>query len=52
LVIELAVILIDLRNISRPDDMAGLGFTYESVSRWAESCDHWTIKYARIAIEK
>ena len=26
-------IIVDLRNIYRPDDMARLGFTYESVGR-------------------
>ena len=26
-------IIIDLRNIYRPDDMAQIGFTYESIGR-------------------
>jgi UDPglucose 6-dehydrogenase len=26
-------VIVDLRNIYRPEDMAALGFTYESVGR-------------------
>ena len=29
-------VVVDLRNIYRPDDMAALGFTYESVGRASE----------------
>jgi UDPglucose 6-dehydrogenase len=29
-------VVVDLRNIYRPEDMAALGFTYESVGRTAE----------------
>jgi UDPglucose 6-dehydrogenase len=29
-------VVVDLRNIYRPEDMAALGFTYESVGRTSE----------------
>ena len=29
-------VVVDLRNIYRPEDMAALGFTYESVGRGPE----------------
>jgi UDPglucose 6-dehydrogenase len=30
-------VMVDLRNIYRPEDMAALGFIYESVGRASES---------------